>query len=63
MKLSVDSEKCIGCGRCEEICPSVFHIDEELALSKIIDDDGCEYVGCCEAAAENCPVEAIYYEP
>jgi ferredoxin len=28
----------------------------------VIDPDACEFVGCCEAAAENCPVEAITIE-
>jgi ferredoxin len=63
MRLSIDEDKCIGCGRCEEICPSVFHVDEQLGLSRVVDEEGCEYAGCCEAAAENCPVEAITYEP
>lgn len=63
MTLEIDDQKCIGCGRCEEICPTVFHVDEELGQSTIVDSDGCEYAGCCEAAAENCPTEAITYEP
>ncbi|MGO9612006.1 MAG: ferredoxin [Dissulfurispiraceae bacterium] len=59
MNLIIDEEACIGCGRCEEICPAVFHVDEEIGKSKVIDSDACEFVGCCEAAEENCPVEAI----
>jgi ferredoxin len=55
----VDEDKCIGCGRCEEICPAVFHLNEAIGKSEVIDPDACEFVGCCEAAAENCPVEAI----
>ena len=30
MNVTIDEEKCIGCGRCEEICPSVFHVDEAV---------------------------------
>jgi ferredoxin len=30
--------------------------------SEVIDPDACEFVGCCEAAEENCPVEAITIE-
>lgn len=55
----IDEELCIGCGRCEEICPAVFHLNESKGKSDVIDADACEFVGCCEAAAENCPVEAI----
>ena len=56
----VDEELCIGCGNCEEICPSVFQLMDDK--SKVIDPDGCDYADCCEAAEENCPVEAISLE-
>lgn len=59
MQVIVDEELCIGCGNCEEICPAVFHVDEEIGKSQVIDAGACDYVGCCEAAEENCPVEAI----
>jgi ferredoxin len=62
MKIVVDEEKCIGCGTCMEICPAVFFVDESTGKSKIIDAEACEFVGCCEAAEENCPVEAITIE-
>ncbi len=56
----VDEELCIGCGNCEAICPTVFQLMEEK--SKVIDPDSCDIVECCEAAEENCPVEAITLE-
>lgn len=59
----IDEEICIGCGRCEEICPAVFHLNESCGKSVVIDADACEFVGCCEAAEENCPVEAISLTP
>jgi len=62
MTLIVDQEKCIGCGRCEENCPAVFHLNETIGKSEVIDEEACEFVGCCEAAEENCPVEAITIE-
>jgi len=57
MKPVVDEEKCIGCGNCTEICPSVFQLFDDK--SHVIDPEACDYADCCEAAAENCPVEAI----
>ena len=60
MKPVVDEEKCIGCGNCAEICPAVFQLKDEK--SRVIDPDACEFAECCEAAAENCPVEAITLE-
>ncbi len=62
MTVIVDQEKCISCGRCEEICPAVFHLSEATGKSEVIDEEACEFVGCCEAAEENCPVEAITIE-
>ena len=62
MKLTVDQDTCIGCGRCEEICPAVFHVSEVTGKSEVIDEEACDFVGCCEAAEENCPVEAITIE-
>ncbi|HAM50349.1 MAG TPA: ferredoxin, partial [Nitrospiraceae bacterium] len=26
MNVTIDIDVCIGCGRCEEICPAVFHL-------------------------------------
>jgi ferredoxin len=59
MEVIVDQEVCIGCGACQEICPAVFHVNENLGKSEVIDEEACEFVGCCEAAEENCPVQAI----
>jgi ferredoxin len=55
----IDEETCIGCGRCEEICPAVFYLNEPAGKSEVMDAEACEYAGCCEAAEENCPVHAI----
>ncbi len=62
MKVVVDQDTCISCGACEDICPAVFHLSEITGKSEVIDPDACEYAGCCEAAEENCPVQAITVE-
>lgn len=59
MNVVIDDDKCIGCGNCAEVCPAVFFLNETLGKAEVIDPDACEFTGCCEAAAENCPVEAI----
>lgn len=58
MSVKVDQEKCIGCGRCTEICPEVFKLNEE-GKSTVIKIDGAD---CALKAADECPVEAIFVE-
>jgi NAD-dependent dihydropyrimidine dehydrogenase PreA subunit len=53
--LTYDFDKCIGCGRCLEVCPhGVFDITKQKAF--ITDKDLCMECGAC---ALNCPVKAI----
>lgn len=53
--LSLTAEKCIGCGKCTEVCPhGVFDLDDGKA--HIDDKDLCMECGAC---ALNCPVSAI----
>ena len=53
--LAYDAGKCIGCGRCTEVCPhGVFEIADKKA--QIIDKDSCMECGAC---VMNCPKEAI----
>lgn len=53
--LSVNTERCIGCGMCIEVCPhDVFLIENRKV--KIIDKDACMECGACN---KNCPVGAI----
>ncbi|MCI8320256.1 MAG: 4Fe-4S binding protein [Dorea sp.] len=53
----VSLEKCIGCGKCEKVCPiSAVSMKEK---HPVIDEEICLGCGVC---ARNCPVKAIELE-
>ena len=53
--LAFDNNKCVGCGRCTEVCPhGVFEIYERKV--QITDKDLCMECGAC---AKNCSANAI----
>ena len=56
--VSVDKEKCIGCGSCEAICSEVFEIDEDMKahVKKGKENSTAE---CVKEAADICAVDAI----
>ena len=55
VSLSFFSRKCIGCGKCTEVCPHrVFDLQEKKA--QITNRDACIECGAC---ALNCPADAI----
>jgi len=54
----VDQDLCIGCGLCAEICPEVFEINDD-GFAQVKEDADCDVAGCCEEAADSCPVDAI----
>lgn len=50
--VSVDKEKCIGCGACVATCPEGFEMSDGKAKAK-------GKVSCSDDAAKGCPVGAI----
>ncbi len=57
-KISVDHEKCIGCGACEQNCDN-FKLSDSKSNPIISEVDE---IGCNQAAADGCPVGAISVE-
>ena len=57
--LQLETEACVGCGMCENVCPhGVFLLEGKKAA--IRDLDGCMECGAC---ALNCPTDAIRVTP
>ncbi len=53
--LGLAAEKCVGCGRCVQVCPhGVFGVEDKRA--RIKDKDRCMECGACLI---NCPANAI----
>lgn len=64
MKITVDKTKCIGCGACASIEPTVFQISAEDGKSQA-DSNACTLnhrEEGCKQAASVCPVGAITIE-
>lgn len=61
MKVTVDPDLCTGCGPCEEICPEVFEIVDDVATVKISEIPQ-EIQSQCAEAADSCPSGAISVE-
>ena len=54
MAAKVDTEKCLGCGVCEGVCPvGAIKVEDSVA---VVDADTCVDCGAC---ASECPAEAI----
>jgi NAD-dependent dihydropyrimidine dehydrogenase PreA subunit len=57
--ISVESEKCVGCGDCVEVCPQqVFALGEDGKSLRAF-PERCMECGACRL---NCPAEAISME-
>ncbi len=61
MKAIVDPDVCTGCGLCVDICPEVFELSGDVAIS-IVDEVPQDCIETCQESAESCPVEAISIE-
>ncbi|HEG43498.1 MAG TPA: ferredoxin [Phycisphaerales bacterium] len=60
MKVKIE-DGCILCGLCEETCPAVFEMGEEVAVV-IVDEVPEEFEADVRQAADDCPVEVIVIE-
>ena len=55
-KITIDQDKCIGCGACAATCPKSFDMKDGKAYAKKKEVDK---ITCEKDAEEGCPVDAI----
>ena len=67
-KISLEREKCIGCGSCVAICSKCFELADDGkshiigADKQAIEELETDKMECSEAAAEACPAQCIHVE-
>jgi len=67
-KISLEREKCIGCGSCQALCPKCFELIDDgkshikNAEKKDVEELEVAKLECAETAAEACPVQCIHIE-
>lgn len=69
MKITIEQDKCIGCGTCESLCPEFFKIkDDNKSHLKAGNQQGnkneleVKDSGCAQEAKQGCPVQCIDIE-
>lgn len=56
LQILVDEDKCIACGKCEEICPKAAKIWKITNVAHILD---LRYCHVCTLCAMECPTNCI----
>lgn len=56
--VTLDTDECIGCGNCAEICPEVFGLNEDAGKAFVLNEGGGD-LECADEAAAACPVSCI----
>lgn len=59
MKITIDKQKCIGCGTCVAIAPKSFKLTDDSKAEPIEPPTGGDSQDKIKDAAESCPVTAI----
>ena len=60
LEVNIDSEKCVGCEICEQVCPrNCYDINKDLYIAEIARGYKCVKCGACIV---QCPSDALYFK-
>ncbi|MCF6186150.1 MAG: ferredoxin [Desulfobulbaceae bacterium] len=57
----IDTDECIGCETCVELCPEIFAFDEDAEKAHVIKAEGGDQE-CIDEAVGSCPAGCITHE-
>ena len=57
MAIEIDTEECMGCESCVEICPDVFEMDADGEKAIVTNPDSA--ADCIDEAIDSCPADCI----
>lgn len=58
-KITIEREKCIGCGSCQSVCPKYWKMAEDNKADYLGKEE-VEDIECNQEAADSCPVQCIH---
>ena len=61
-EIVIDTEECLGCESCVEICPEIFGFNETEQKAYVKQLEGCS-VEQIQEAVDNCPASCINFTP
>ncbi|MFR9727671.1 ferredoxin [Saccharopolyspora sp. MS10] len=59
LKITADTERCVGAGQCVLSDPDVFDQDDEGVVTLLVESPGAEHAENVRQAALICPSQAI----
>ena len=60
-RVVIDTDECVGCESCVELCSEVFAFNEDEEKAEVIMPEGGPE-DCIEEAIDSCPTECISWE-
>ena len=57
----IETEECIGCETCVQLCPDVFEFDVDAEKARVIKPSGGDEE-CIQEAIDSCPTECIHWD-